>query len=48
MLSRYSHIRMDGKRKALEAIVNKPAPAPQAEQPTDEQHPVESVPQVVH
>jgi integrase len=48
MLARYSHIRMDAKRKALEAIVNKPAPAPQAPQPTDEQHPVESVPQVVH
>ena len=29
MLARYSHIRMDAKRKALEAIVKKPEPAPQ-------------------
>jgi hypothetical protein len=26
MLARYSHIRMDAKRKALEGIVRKPAP----------------------
>jgi len=32
MLARYSHIRMDAKRKALEAIVKKPEPARQ-EQP---------------
>jgi hypothetical protein len=37
MLARYSHIRMEAKRKALEAIVNKPAPAPQAPQPTEDQ-----------
>ena len=29
MLARYSHIRMEAKRKALEPIVSKPAPAPQ-------------------
>jgi len=28
MLARYSHIRMDAKRKALEGIVSKPAPSP--------------------
>jgi len=33
MLARYSHIRMDAKRKALEAIVKKPEPAPQDPQP---------------
>ena len=30
MLARYSHIRMEAKRKALESIVNEQAPAPQA------------------
>ena len=30
MLARYSHIRMEAKRKTLESIVSKPAPAPQA------------------
>jgi hypothetical protein len=29
MLAPYSHIRMEAKRKALEAIVSRPAPAPQ-------------------
>jgi hypothetical protein len=33
MLARYSHIRMEAKRKALEGIVSKPAPAQQAQQP---------------
>lgn len=38
MLSRYSHIRMDAKRKALEGIVNRPVPAPRDElQPTQEE-----------
>ena len=37
MLARYSRIRMDAKRKALESIVSKPEPAPQAPQPTEEQ-----------
>jgi len=32
MLARYSHIRMQAKRKALETIVRKPGPAPQATQ----------------
>jgi integrase len=32
MLSRYSHIRMEAKRKALEGIVNKPAAPQQAQQ----------------
>ena len=39
VLARYSHIRMEAKRKALEAIVSKPAPAQQAQQPTEEQKP---------
>ena len=30
MLARYDHIRIEGKRKVLEGIVSKPAPAPQA------------------
>jgi hypothetical protein len=37
MLARYSHIRMEAKRKALEGIVSKPEPAPLAPQPTEEQ-----------
>ena len=45
MLARYSHIRMEAKRKALEGIVSKPAPAPQAPQPTEEQQPAETTPQ---
>jgi hypothetical protein len=32
MLARYSHIRMEAKRKALEAIVEKPPPAAQPAQ----------------
>ena len=43
MLARYSHIRMEAKRKALEGIVSKPAPVPQA-QPTEEQKPVKALP----
>ena len=39
MLARYSHIRMEAKRKALEGIVSKPAPAPQAPQPAQEEKP---------
>ena len=42
MLARYNHIRMDAKRKALEAIVRKPAPAPQAPQPIEEQQPADA------
>jgi hypothetical protein len=37
ILAGYSHIRVEAKRKGLEAIVSKPPPAPQAPQPTDEQ-----------
>lgn len=37
MLSRYSHIRMEARRKALEAIVSKPAA--QAQQATEEKKP---------
>src|ERR1035437_6441011 len=47
MLSRYSHIRMEAKRKALEEIVSKPAPAQQAPQPTAEQKPPDTAPQRV-
>jgi hypothetical protein len=36
MLARYSHIRIEAKREALEAIVTRPAPAPQAPQPTQQ------------
>ena len=39
MLARYSHIRMDAKRKALEAIVKKPEPAPQVPEPATEEKP---------
>jgi hypothetical protein len=45
MLARYSHIRMEAKRKALESIVSKPAPAPQAQQPPEEQKPADTAPQ---
>jgi hypothetical protein len=38
MLARYSHIRMEAKRKALEGIVSKPAPAPQAPSRATEDH----------
>ena len=44
MLARYSHICMEAKRKALEAIVSKAAPAPQAPQPTDEGKPAKAQP----
>jgi integrase len=44
MLARYSHIRMDAKRKALESIVRKPEPAPKAPQPTDEEKPAKTQP----
>jgi hypothetical protein len=45
MLARYSHIRMDAKRKALEAIVKNPEPAPQGQpQPTPEQKPAKPQP----
>ena len=40
MLSRYSHIRMEAKRKALEGIVSKPAPVPQASQPPKNRNPL--------
>jgi integrase len=44
MLARYSHIRMEAKRKALESIVSKPAPVPQAPQPTGEEKPAKAQP----
>ena len=44
MLARYSHIRMNAKRKALEAIVKKPEPAPQTPQPTKEEKPAKAQP----
>ena len=39
MLARYSHIRMEAKRKALEGIVSMPARALQAPQTTEKQSP---------
>ena len=42
MLARYSHIRMEAKRKALEAIVTKPTPAPQAPEPFRNRNPRQS------
>jgi hypothetical protein len=39
MLARYSHIRMEAKRKALESIVSKPTSTTQALQPTEDQNP---------
>jgi integrase len=47
MLSRYSHIRMEAKRAALEGIVSKQEPAPEATQPTGEQKPAEAAHQMV-
>jgi integrase len=47
MLSRYSHIRMEAKRKALESIVSKPASAQQATQPTEEQKPAVKAPELI-
>jgi hypothetical protein len=47
MLARYSHIRMDAKRKALESIVSNPVPKPPAPQPTEEQGPADTTPQRV-
>ena len=44
MLARYSHIRMEAKRKALEAIVSKPAPAPKDPQPIQEETPAKAQP----
>jgi hypothetical protein len=44
MLARYSHIRMEAERKALEGIVSKPAPTPLAPQPTEEQKPAKVLP----
>ena len=44
MLARYSHIRMDAKRAALEAIVRKPAPVQLAQQPTQEEKPAKAQP----
>ena len=45
MLARYSHIRMEAKRKALESIVSKPAPAPQAlQRPAHEKTPAKAQP----
>ena len=43
-LSRYSHIRMEAKPKALEFIASQPAPAPQVPQPTEEQKPAKAQP----
>jgi hypothetical protein len=39
MLARYSQLRIKAKRKAMESIVSKPVPAPQAAHPTGEQRP---------
>jgi integrase len=47
MLARYSHIRMEAKRTALESIVSKPAPAPPAPQPLEVQNPASTTPQRV-
>jgi hypothetical protein len=47
MLARYSHIRMEAKRKALEGIVSKPAPAPKAPQATEEEKPAKPTVQPV-
>ncbi len=47
MLSRYSHIRMEVKRKALESIVSKPAAAPQAPQPTEEPKSALTAPEII-
>jgi hypothetical protein len=43
MLARYSHIRMEARRKALESIVRKPASA-QAQHRPEEQQPVRYAP----
>jgi hypothetical protein len=47
MLARYNHIRMESKRKALEAIVAKPAPAAKAQNPTEEQAQADATGQTV-
>jgi hypothetical protein len=47
MLARYSHIRMEAKRKALEGIVNKPAAPQQAQQPPAEEKPTKAATQPV-
>ena len=47
MLARYSHIRMEAKRAALEAIVSKPDKAPKAQQSNVEQKPAETPVQTV-
>ena len=47
MLARYRHVRMKAKRKGLEDIVSKPAPAPQAPQPTGEEKPAKPTVQPV-
>jgi hypothetical protein len=47
MLAHYSHLRMEAKRTALESIVNKPAPAPQGAQPTEDQKSADAAPQTV-
>jgi hypothetical protein len=47
MLAGYSHVRMEAKRKALESIVSRPAPAPQAPQPAEEENPAAPAPQRV-
>ena len=47
MLARYSHIRMEAKRKALEGIVSKPAPAPKEPQPSELQRATDRTPERV-
>jgi integrase len=47
MLARYSHIRMEAKRAALEGIVSKPKPAPKVQQASAEQTPAQAAPQRV-
>ena len=44
MLARYRHIRMEAKRKALEAIVKKPEAAPQVPEPAKEEKPARPQP----
>ena len=48
MLARYSHIRMEAKRKALEGIVNKPAAPQQGQQPPAEENPGKDAVQAIN
>ena len=44
MLARYSHIRMDAKRKALEAIVKETSATPSSYGTPEEEKPTEALP----